>query len=76
MIQYTVYFYHTMTMQRILLNIRYLGADFCGWQKQPNGLPTIQAALENAVAQIADFSYTLISLFNHPYEIACFTRHQ
>ena len=50
-----------MAMSRILLNIRYLGHAFCGWQKQPNGLPTIQAALENAVAQIAGHSVEVLA---------------
>ncbi len=37
---------------RIALGIEYNGADYCGWQSQPNGL-TVQDALELAIKMIA-----------------------
>jgi len=37
---------------RIVLGIEYNGADFCGWQSQPNGLG-VQDALELAIKMIA-----------------------
>lgn len=48
-------------MARILLNICYLGHAFHGWQKQANGLPTIQAALETAVSTIAGHQVEVIA---------------
>ncbi|MDO5687483.1 MAG: tRNA pseudouridine(38-40) synthase TruA [Neisseria sp.] len=48
-------------MARIALHIHYLGTAFHGWQKQAHDLNTIQAALENAVAQIAGHPVQLIA---------------
>jgi len=38
-------------MQNFLLNLRFDGSAFCGWQAQPNG-PTVQAALEQAILRV------------------------
>ena len=38
-------------MGRKLLEIAYLGSNYCGWQVQPNGT-TVQEILQNALAQI------------------------
>ncbi len=46
-------------MTRIALHLHYLGTPFHGWQKQPDGVVTIQSALEKAIAAIA----------GHPIEI-------
>ena len=40
--------------QRWALILSYDGGDFHGWQKQPNGLYTIQHVVEEALSQIAD----------------------
>lgn len=40
--------------QRWALTLSYDGSRFYGWQKQAGGLPTVQAALEQALSQIAD----------------------
>lgn len=41
-------------LQRWVLRLAYDGCAFHGWQKQPNGLYTIQSVLENALTKIAD----------------------
>lgn len=40
-------------MTRYALTLSYNGSPFFGWQKQAAGIPTVQAALERALAQIA-----------------------
>jgi tRNA pseudouridine38-40 synthase len=40
-------------MTRIALGIEYQGGAYCGWQSQPSA-PSIQAALQSAVALVAD----------------------
>ena len=40
-------------MTRYALTLSYNGSPFFGWQKQTAGIPTVQAALERALAQIA-----------------------
>lgn len=39
--------------QRWALTLSYDGSRFYGWQKQAGGVPTVQTALEDALAQIA-----------------------
>lgn len=39
---------------RFALGIEYDGSEFHGWQKQPDGLPTVQETLEEALSRIAD----------------------
>ncbi|MCI4038729.1 tRNA pseudouridine(38-40) synthase TruA, partial [Klebsiella pneumoniae] len=43
----------TAQKQRWAITLSYDGSRFYGWQKQADGVPTVQAALENALAQIA-----------------------
>ena len=38
-----------MTAQRWKLTIQYDGTDYCGWQVQPDGMPTIQQDIEEAI---------------------------
>lgn len=40
-------------MSRYALTISYDGSQFYGWQKQAQGIATVQAALEQAISQIA-----------------------
>ena len=47
-------------MQRVALAIEYKGADFHGFQTQPNGVKTVQQALEKALSIVADESVTLV----------------
>lgn len=47
--------------QRIALQLQYLGHHFHGWQKQPGALPTIQAHLDQAIAQIAGHSVETVA---------------
>ncbi len=43
------------TPTRIALAVEYDGSAFCGWQRQQSPeLPTVQAALEGALSQVAD----------------------
>lgn len=42
-----------MQTQRYALILSYDGSQFFGWQKQAQGIATVQAALEHALAQIA-----------------------
>lgn len=39
---------------KIKLLISYDGTDFAGWQRQPNGRPTIQGTIEEKLSQIFD----------------------
>jgi len=48
-------------MYRVVLGIEYNGSNYYGWQKQKNNcLPTIQYAVEQAIAIIADHPITTI----------------
>lgn len=47
-------------MQRIALGIEYKGSDFHGFQVQPNGVKTVQQALERALSTVADEPVTLV----------------
>ena len=47
-------------MQRVALAIEYKGTDFHGFQTQPNGVKTVQQALEKALSKVANEEITLI----------------
>jgi tRNA pseudouridine38-40 synthase len=47
-------------MQRVALAIEYKGTDFHGFQTQPNGVKTVQQALELALSKVADETITLV----------------
>ncbi len=47
-------------MQRVALGIEYKGADFRGFQVQPNAVKTVQQALETALSKVADEPITLV----------------
>lgn len=47
-------------MQRVALAIEYKGSDFHGFQTQPNGVKTVQQALEKALSKVADEPVTLV----------------
>jgi tRNA pseudouridine38-40 synthase len=38
-------------MQRYFLELSYLGGDFCGWQKQPNGI-SVQETIEKELSKL------------------------
>ena len=48
-------------MARIALGLEYSGSHYFGWQRQPEGLTTIQGKLESALSYVAD----------HPVEVTC-----
>lgn len=47
-------------MQRVALGIEYKGSDFHGFQVQPNGVKTVQQALEKALSIVADETVSLV----------------
>ena len=47
-------------MQRVALAIEYKGTDFHGFQSQPNGVKTVQQALEKALSKVANEPITLV----------------
>lgn len=47
-------------MHRIALGIEYKGADYHGFQKQPNGVKTVQQALEVALSRVANEPISLV----------------
>jgi tRNA pseudouridine38-40 synthase len=47
-------------MMRIALGVEYNGAEFCGWQHQPQGCG-VQDALEHALAQIAGHAVAVVA---------------
>ncbi len=47
-------------MHRVALGVEYKGADFHGFQVQPNGVKTVQQALEAALSKVANEAVTLV----------------
>lgn len=47
-------------MARIALGIEYNGNRYRGWQTQQEGVPTVQLALEQALAKVADHPVTVV----------------
>jgi tRNA pseudouridine38-40 synthase len=47
-------------MQRVALGVEYKGSDFHGFQVQPNGVKTVQQALEKALSIVADETVSLV----------------
>jgi tRNA pseudouridine38-40 synthase len=47
-------------MQRVALSVEYQGTAFHGFQVQPNGVSTVQAALEKALSKVANEPVTLV----------------
>lgn len=46
---------------RVALGVSYKGTNYCGWQSQNSGVPTVQAELEKALSSVA----------NHPVRVVC-----
>ena len=47
-------------MQRVALCVEYKGSEYHGFQQQPNGVATVQQALERALSRVADESINLV----------------
>jgi tRNA pseudouridine38-40 synthase len=47
-------------MKRVALGIEYKGSDYHGFQQQPNGVKTVQQALERALSRVADETINLV----------------
>lgn len=47
-------------MRRVALAVEYKGSDYHGFQTQPNGVKTVQQALEKALSKVADEEITLV----------------
>lgn len=47
-------------MQRVALSVEYMGRGFHGFQVQPNGVATVQQALEVALSKVANEKITLV----------------
>lgn len=47
-----------MAVKRWKLTIEYRGTDYCGWQRQEDGLPTVQQTLEDAIYKFCQQNIT------------------
>ncbi|WP_370599822.1 tRNA pseudouridine(38-40) synthase TruA [Pseudomonas nitroreducens] len=47
-------------VSRIALGVEYKGARYRGWQRQEDGVPSVQAALEKALSRVADEPVSVI----------------
>jgi tRNA pseudouridine38-40 synthase len=47
-------------MQRVALGVEYKGTDYHGFQNQPNGVKTVQQALEKALSYVANETISLV----------------
>ncbi|MEC7029254.1 MAG: tRNA pseudouridine(38-40) synthase TruA [Pseudomonadota bacterium] len=47
-----------MAVKRWKLTIEYRGTDYCGWQRQEDGLPTIQQSIEDAIYKFCQKNIT------------------
>ena len=47
-------------VSRIALGVEYKGARYRGWQRQEDGVPSVQAALEKALSKVADEPVSVI----------------
>jgi tRNA pseudouridine38-40 synthase len=46
-------------MTRWRLTIEYVGTDYCGWQRQEPGTPSVQAAIEDAIKKFCQQDITI-----------------
>ena len=46
-------------MQRWKLTIEYCGAEYCGWQRQESGIPSVQQSIEDAIFAFCQQRLTL-----------------
>lgn len=47
-------------VRRVALGVEYKGTEFHGFQQQPNGVKTVQQALERALSKVADEPISLV----------------
>ncbi|MDH0290952.1 tRNA pseudouridine(38-40) synthase TruA [Pseudomonas sp. GD04087] len=47
-------------VSRIALGVEFKGSRYRGWQRQENGVPTVQGALEKALSRVADHPVSLM----------------
>lgn len=55
-----LFFFKVVRVQRYAIGIEYDGSAFHGWQRQQDGVPTIQEELEKALSQIANTPVELV----------------
>ena len=49
-----------MSLQRWKLTIEYDGTAYCGWQRQEDGIPSVQQAIEEAITKFCGQEITIL----------------
>lgn len=56
---FIVVFYYLCIVMRYFIELKYDGAAYCGWQRQPD-TPTVQGAIEQALAKLLRHSVEIV----------------